>query len=174
MNITRTARISAMAIAIFAAGCGRTPDRQAASFQNYIDRQAIETTLVRYSTGLDTLDADVYASAFTEDAEFMVEGKVYRGRNEIKKIITDMKASRSARLADNAPANDPSPIMHHVMSNAVIDIVGADSARHHCYWMTVSGGPELNSFRVAAEGRYEDELARRGGEWLIHRRKIVE
>jgi hypothetical protein len=64
--------------------------------------------------------------------------------------------------------------MHHVMSNAVIDIVGADSARHHCYWMTVSGGPELNSFRVAAEGRYEDELARRGGEWLIHRRKIVE
>ena len=26
-----------------------------------IDRQAIETTLVRYSTGLDTFDADVYA-----------------------------------------------------------------------------------------------------------------
>jgi len=174
LNITRTARISAIAISIFAAGCGRTPDRQAASFQNYIDRQAIETTLVRYSTGLDTFDADVYASTFTEDAEFMMEGKVFRGRNEIKKIITDMKASRAARLADKDPANDPPPIMHHVMSNAVIDIVGADSARHHCYWMTVSGGPELNSFRVAAEGRYEDELVRRGGEWLIHRRKIVE
>jgi 3-phenylpropionate/cinnamic acid dioxygenase small subunit len=174
LNITRTARISAIAISIFAAGCGRTPDRQAASFQNYIDRQAIETTLVRYSTGLDTFDADVYASAFTEDAEFMMEGKIFRGRNEIKKIITDMKASRAARLADKDPANDPPPIMHHVMSNAVIDIVGADSARHHCYWMTVSGGPELNSFRVAAEGRYEDELVRRGGEWLIHRRKIVE
>ena len=174
MNITRTARISAIAISIIAAGCGRTPDRQVASFQNYIDRQAIETTLVRYSTGLDTFDADVYASAFTEDAEFMMEGKIFRGRNEIKKIITDMKASRAARLADKDPANDPPPIMHHVMSNAVIDIVGADSARHHCYWMTVSGGPELNSFRVAAEGRYEDELVRRGGEWLIHRRKIVE
>jgi len=172
--MTRMARISAIAISIIAAGCGRTPDRQAASFQNYIDRQAIETTLVRYSTGLDTFDADVYASTFTEDAEFMMEGKVFRGRDEIKKIITDMKASRAARLADKDPANDPPPIMHHVMSNAVIDIVGADSARHHCYWMTVSGGPELNSFRVAAEGRYEDELVRRGGEWLIHRRKIVE
>lgn len=172
--MTRMARISAIAISIIAAGCGRTPDRQAASFQNYIDRQAIETTLVRYSTGLDTFDADVYASTFTEDAEFMMEGKVFRGRDEIKKIITDMKASRAARLADKDPANDPPPIMHHVMSNAVIDIVGADNARHHCYWMTVSGGPELNSFRVAAEGRYEDELVRRGGEWLIHRRKIVE
>ena len=80
--MTRMARISAIAISIIAAGCGRTPDRQAASFQNYIDRQAIETTLVRYSTGLDTFDADVYASTFTEDAEFMMEGKVFRGRNE--------------------------------------------------------------------------------------------
>lgn len=172
--MTRMARISAIALSIIAAACGRTPDRPPASFQNYIDRQAIETTLVRYSTGLDTCDADVYASTFTEDAAFMVEGKVFRGRAEIKKIITDMKASRAARLADKDPANDPPPIMHHVMSNAVIDIVGADSARHHCYWMTVSGGPGLNSFRVAAEGRYEDELVRRGGEWLIHRRKIVE
>ncbi|HTY61776.1 MAG TPA: nuclear transport factor 2 family protein [Acidobacteriota bacterium] len=174
MNITRMVRISAIAISILAAGCGRLPDKQAASFQNYIDRQAIETTLVRYSTGLDTFDADVYASTFTEDAEFIMEGKVFRGRDEIRKIITDMKASRAARLEDKDPANDPPPIMHHVMSNAVIDIVGADSARHRCYWMTVSGGPKLNSFHVAAEGRYEDELVKRGGEWLIHRRKIVE
>jgi 3-phenylpropionate/cinnamic acid dioxygenase small subunit len=85
-----------------------------------------------------------------------------------------MKASRAARLEDKDPANDPPPIMHHVMSNAVIDSVGADSARHRCYWMTVSGGPKLNSFHVAAEGRYEDELVKRGGKWLIHRRKIVE
>jgi hypothetical protein len=123
------AHISAIAISILAAGCGRSPDRPAASFQNYIDRQAIETTLVRYSTGLDTFDADVYASTFTEDAEFTMEGKVFRGRDEIRKIITDMKASRAARLEDRDPANDPPPIMHHVMSNAVIDIVGADSAR---------------------------------------------
>lgn len=40
--------------------------------------------------------------------------------------------------------------------------------------MTVSGGPQLNSFRVAAEGRYEDELVKRNGQWLIHRRRIVE
>ncbi|MEO8308490.1 MAG: nuclear transport factor 2 family protein [Pseudomonadota bacterium] len=159
---------------ILAASCGSGPDRNAAAFQNYVDRQAIETTLVRYSTGLDTFNADVYASAFATDAEFTIEGKVYHGREEIGSIITDMKASRAKRAADTDPGNDPAPIMHHVMSNAVIDIVSTDRALHHCYWMTVSGGPALNSFKVAAEGRYEDELVKRNGEWLIYRRKIVD
>jgi 3-phenylpropionate/cinnamic acid dioxygenase small subunit len=165
---------------ILLAGCNpapqKTPAAEAtpASFQNYVDRQAIETTLVRYSTGLDTFDADVYASAFTEDAEFTMQDKVYRGRDEIRKIITDMKASRAERLADKDKSNDPPPIMHHVITNAVIDITGPDTALHHSYWMTVSGGPALNSFKVAAEGRYEDELVKRNGQWLLHRRKIID
>ncbi len=173
MNTNLAVRAGMMMLVILVAGCGPAKE-QAATFQNYVDRQAIETTLVRYSTGLDTFDPDIYASAFTEDAEFTMEGKVFRGRDEIRKIITDMKASRAERAADKDPANDPPPIMHHVITNAVIDIVSADTARHHSYWMTVSGGPQLNSFRVAAEGRYEDELVKRDGQWLIHRRKILE
>ena len=173
--MTRLTHAGTMALVLLlAVGCGSAPTPQAAAFQNYVDRQAIETTLVRYSTGLDTFDPDIYASVFTEDAEFTMEGKVFRGREEIRKIVADMKASRAERKADKDPANDPPPIMHHVMTNAVIDITGADTARHHCYWMTVSGGPGLYSFRVAAEGRYEDELVKRDGKWLIHRRKIVE
>src|SRR6187549_3820299 len=99
MTIFRLARASTAALLFLAAGCGPTPQKAPASFQNYIDRQAIETTLVRYSTGLDTFDADVYASAFTEDAEFAMsrEDKVYRGRDEIRKIITDMQADREKR-----------------------------------------------------------------------------
>ncbi len=174
MKTTHLARAGAMALLLLVAACGSAPDAQTSAVQNYVDRQAIETTLVRYSTGLDTFDPDLYASAFTEDAEFTMENKVYRGRDEIRKIIADMKASRAARRADADPSNDPPPIMHHVMTNAVIDITSADTARHHCYWMTVAGGPALNSFRVAAEGRYEDELVKRDGKWLIHRRKILE
>lgn len=176
MSMTFRARASFIALVIVAAGCGPAPQSQTATFQNYVDRQAIETTLVRYSTGLDTFDADVYASVFTEDAEFTIdrENKVYRGRDEIRAIVSGMKADRATRAADADPKNDPPPIMHHVLSNAVIDIVSADTARHHAYWMTVSGGPEMYSFRVAAQGRYEDELVKRDGQWLIHRRRIVE
>ena len=136
--------------------------------------QAIETTLIRYSTGLDTFDAEMYASAFTEDAEFTMGNKVYKGRAEIGKIITDMKADRAKRAADADKTNDPPPSMHHVLTNAVIDIVSADKATHRAYWMTVNGGPAMYSFRVAAQGRYEDELVKRNGQWLIHRRKILD
>jgi uncharacterized protein (TIGR02246 family) len=173
MNTNCAARISLIALAALTAGCGSSSNGQPASFQNYIDRQAIETTLVRYSTGLDTFDADIYASAFTEDAEFSMEGQAFRGRDEIRKVITDMLADRAKRAADADPANDPPPSRHHVMTNAVIDITGADSATHRSYWMTISGGPEMYSFRVAAQGSYEDELVKREGQWLIHRRKIV-
>jgi 3-phenylpropionate/cinnamic acid dioxygenase small subunit len=170
MKITRTAPAVIAALSILLDGCG------SAAIQNYVDRQAIETTLVRYSTGLDTFDPELYASAFTEDAEFTMtyEDKVYHGREEIAGVISGMKADRAARLADADPTNDPPPNMHHVMSNAVIDIVSADRALHHCYWMTISGGPDMYSFRIAAQGRYEDELVKRDGQWLIHRRKIID
>jgi len=174
MNTTFATRAGTMALLVLASACGQAPGDQAVALQNYVDRQAIETTLVRYSTGLDTFDPEIYASAFTEDAEFTMEDKVYRGREEIGGIVSGMKAEREERRADKDPANDPPPSMHHVMSNAVIDITGPDTARHHSYWMTVSGGPELYSFRVAAQGRYEDELVKVDGQWLIHRRKIVE
>jgi 3-phenylpropionate/cinnamic acid dioxygenase small subunit len=170
-KLLRTGIVAASMLA--ASACGNKPQEQASALQSYVDRQAIETTLVRYSTGLDTFDADIYASAFSEDAEFEMEGKTFRGRDEIRKIILDMKEGRAARAADSDPANDPPPSMHHVLTNAVIDIVAPDTARHHAYWMTVSGGPEMYNFRIAAQGRYEDELVKRDGQWLIHRRKIM-
>ncbi|MDQ2641493.1 MAG: nuclear transport factor 2 family protein [Pseudomonadota bacterium] len=182
MKINCAARISLLALAATLAGCGnssgdQTPATEAAvdpaAVQNYLDRQAIETTLVRYSTGLDTFDAGIYASAFTEDAEFAMEDTVYRGRAEISKVITDMVADRAKRSADKDPANDPPPSMHHVMTNAVIDITSPTTATHRSYWMTVNGGPDMYSFRIAAQGRYEDELVKRDGQWLIHRRRIM-
>lgn len=166
-------RVACAGVVALVAGCAKAPDPQASTLQNYVDRQAIETTLVRYSTGLDTFNAELYASAFTEDGEFAMEGKVYRGRAEIATVITDLVADRAKRAADADPANDPPPSMHHVLTNAVIDIVSPDRATHNAYWMTVNGGPAMYSFRIAAQGRYEDELVKRDGKWLIHRRKIL-
>jgi uncharacterized protein (TIGR02246 family) len=173
MNIHSAMRASVIAAAVLAAGCGPSTRDEPTAVQNYLDRQAIETTLVRYSTGLDTFDADLYASAFTEDAEFGMEGQGYRGRDQIRKVITDMVADRAKRAADEDPKNDPPVSMHHVMTNAVIDITSPTTAKHRSYWMTVNGGPEMYSFRIAAQGRYEDELVKQDGQWLIHRRKIL-
>ena len=95
MSPTCPTRAALVAVALLAAGCAKAPDPQAASLQNYVDRQAIETTLIRYSTGLDTFNAELYASAFTEDGVFAMEGKSYKGRAEIATVITDLLADRA-------------------------------------------------------------------------------
>jgi len=173
MSLIRPTRAALVALALLIAGCAKAPDPQAASLQNYVDRQAIETTLIRYSTGLDTFNAELYASAFTEDGVFAMEGKSYKGRAEIATVITDLLADRAKRAADADPTNDPPPSMHHVLTNAVIDITSPTTATHNAYWMTVNGGPAMYSFRIAAQGRYEDELVKQGGQWLISKRKIL-
>src|ERR1043166_747923 len=60
------------------------------------DRAAIQNLVVKYTIALDTLDADMYASVFAEDAEFTFGGKTYKGRDEIRKIVNDLKARRAA------------------------------------------------------------------------------
>lgn len=102
MKVFRPGIATLVALSMLVAACAKAPDNLQATLQNYVDRQAIETTLVRYSTGLDTFDADVYASAFAEDAEFAMEGKVFKGRAEISKIITDLNVTADCNVTHRA------------------------------------------------------------------------
>ena len=140
------------------------------ALQRLMDKAEIEAVLVRYTHALDTLDADKYANVFTQDAVFeMGAGEVRKGRAEIRGIITDLQESRSEREASGTAA--PS-LMHHVMTNATLDIVGDDEAHHYAYWMTILGNAD-NEYRVASMGHYEDVLVKRNGEWLIQTRKLL-
>lgn len=154
----------------------------AKQLQEYADRVAINATLVQYTTGLDRVDADLYAGAFTPDAKF------YRGESpekaeimaegtaQIRKIITDLAASdasaKAAREAawegDGAP---PPRIRHHVMTNAAVELIDEHTAAHRAYWMTVSGsGRDMN---VVAQGSYQDVLVKVDGTWLIEQRYLL-
>lgn len=159
----------ALALALTTTGVGAVDD---ADMQRLLDKAAIENVLVRYTHALDTLDADKYASVFAEDAVFeQGTGRASRGRAEIRSIITGLQESRAERAA--AAAEDaPETLMHHVMSNATLDIVGDREAHHYAYWMTIIGDTE-NGFRVAAMGHYEDVLMKRNGQWLIQNRKLL-
>jgi hypothetical protein len=178
------------AMALSAPLAATAQNNPAETTQMFKDRLAIEELLVRYTTGLDTLNADLYVSCFTEDATFGgdAEGAPRsQGHAQIRKIITDLIASRAQRAAAPpaaaaAPATPPAPgarpappagppVMHHVMTNAVIDIVSPTEARHHSYWMTVVGSGR--SFTVAGMGRYEDKLVKQNGKWLIKERKLL-
>ena len=140
------------------------------------DRQAIEALLAQYSTGLDTLNPDLYVSCFTDDAELVQGDTVRKGRAEIRKVVTDLIESRDKRAAAAAAstpgAEVPPNAMHHVITNGVIDLIDASDARHRSYWMTILGRAG-GKFDVAAMGRYEDVLVKQDGKWLFRQRKIL-
>jgi uncharacterized protein (TIGR02246 family) len=142
-------------------------DAQSA-LQKLVDRAEIQELVARYVTALDTLDADAYEGVFTEDGEYDVTGNIYRGRAAIRKIVTDLQASR----ARNDAAGTPSPRLYHVMSNSSIEILDASNARHQSYAQTVRLA-DNGQFVAGFMGRYEDVLVKVDGRWLIKSRKLM-
>ena len=131
------------------------------------DRAAIQNLVVKYTIALDTLDADMYASVFAEDAEFTFGGNTYKGRDQIRKIVTDLKARRAAAQTADAPKS------YHALSNTYIELVNDHEAHHRAYWQTITG-PSSGPFTVGGMGRYEDTLVKRNGTWLIQKRQIIQ
>jgi len=137
--------------------------------QRLLDKDAIEAVLVRYTHALDALDADKYAGVFTEDAVFDMSREQRVGRDQIRDIIVGLQKSRAEREA----AGTATPtLMHHVMSNATLEIVSEQEAHHYAYWMTILGSAD-DKYTVASMGHYEDILVKRDGEWLIQSRKLL-
>ena len=131
------------------------------------DRAAIQNLIVKYTIALDTLDADMYASVFAEDAEFTFGGNTYKGRDQIRKIVTDLKARRAAAQTADAPKS------YHALSNTYIEFANDHEAHHRSYWQTITG-PSSGPFTVGGMGRYEDTLVKRNGTWLIQKRQIIQ
>ena len=140
-----------------------------AAIQKLLDRAEIQELVTRYVTGLDTLDADLYAGVFAEDAVFELPGGVvHRGRAAIRKIVTDLQDSRARSQA----AGTPTASLYHVMANTSIEILDATNARHQSYAQTVRTA-EGGQFIVGFMGRYEDVLVKRDGRWYVQHRKLV-
>jgi uncharacterized protein (TIGR02246 family) len=150
------------------AGSGAPARADDAAVQRLVDRAAIEALVVQYVTALDTLDADAYAAVFAEDAVFELPGAVHRGRAAIRKVVTDLQASR----ARNEAAGTPSPNLYHVLANTSVEVIDAANARHHSYAQTVRAAAD-GQFIVGFMGRYDDVLVKRDGRWLIQSRKLV-
>ncbi|HEY7671878.1 MAG TPA: nuclear transport factor 2 family protein [Gammaproteobacteria bacterium] len=138
------------------------------------DRQAIEEVLKRANVGFELSDPDLFASAFAGDAVYELTGQGpvfgyqkmrYSGRADIRTIIAD----RLERARNTDPATlsyDPASLRRYNRNtDSFIEILDADSARHVSTWMVVM---KTNvDIHISAIGRYEDELVKRDGQWLI-------
>ena len=134
------------------------------------DRAEIDALMWRYVRALDSLNADAYADVYTADGSFGSGARAARGREALKKIITDVKQRNAEREAKGGN----SPKMYHVITNPYLEFVDPDHARLHAYWMTVFAAADANSQpRVAAVGRSVDQLVRLSGHWLIQARDVA-
>ena len=136
--------------------------------QQLADRAEIQEVAYRYINALDTRDADLYLSVFTEDAEYDVEGTLYRGHEELRGIITGLIASREAAAAAGRPTVD----LYHTNINPVIDILSPTEARYQAYWQTLRKADD-NSMRIGGMGLIRDELVKSDGTWRIRKRVLT-
>jgi hypothetical protein len=131
-----------------------------------LTHQEYETSM----RALDGGDAEAYAATFTPDGQFGRDEKATRGRDALKRMITDMRARNSE---NDAKAGTTRPAMYHVITNPHVEFIDKDHARFQAYWMTVFAAPGENPpARVAAAGREVDELVRLNGQWLIKLRDV--
>jgi hypothetical protein len=135
------------------------------------DRAQIEKLMWDYVRALDTENADAYAAAYTPDGQFGSGATAVKGRDALKKMISDFRQ----RTADNeAKSGEKRPAMYHMLLNSHLEFVDKDHAHMEAYWITVfAGSGEKTPTRVAAAGREVDELVRVNGTWLIKLRDVA-
>ena len=133
------------------------------------DRAAIQNLIARYAFALDSLNADMYASVFAPDAELTFGGNTYRGREQIRGVVTSVKERRAAQPAGEGPARKS----YHAITNTLIEFTNDHEAHHRSYWQTLSGASS-GPFTVGGMGVYEDTIVKTNGQWLIKKREILQ
>lgn len=121
-------------------------------------KQDIAEVLVRYATGVDTRDWELFRTCFTADCHVDYEGiAVWEDVDAITEYMTDVHADMGHTL--------------HRMSNQAIVVDGdRATARSH-----------VDAVLIAADGRgglqaigfYEDDLVRQDDGWRIARRRLT-
>jgi 3-phenylpropionate/cinnamic acid dioxygenase small subunit len=159
--------VSLLLFTLFTPAASQAAD-EASLLQQVADRAEIEQVAYRYIMALDTRDADLYVSVFTEDAEYDVEGTIYRGHDELRGIVLGLQRSREAAIAEGRPVVD----LYHSNLNPVIELISANEARLQAYWQTLRKA-EDNSMRIGGMGRIEDMLVKTDDKWRIKKRVLT-
>jgi 3-phenylpropionate/cinnamic acid dioxygenase small subunit len=121
-------------------------------------RQAVSEVLVRYATGIDTRDWELFRTCFTADCEADYgDIGVWHGADEITEWMRD----------SHAPAGNT---MHRI-TNQVVTPDG-DGVRARSYVDAIVMGPD-NVHGTRACGYYDDDLVDTGTGWKIARRRFT-
>lgn len=129
------------------------------------DRAEIEKLMWQYARALDTYDADAYAATYAPDGQFGAGANATKGRDALKKMITDL---RNNSAAQEAKSGQKRPAMYHATLNHYLEFIDKDHAILRAYYMTsFAAETQGGAPRIAAVGWEKNSLVRLNGKWLI-------
>jgi hypothetical protein len=142
--------------------------------QRLEDRAEITDLLVRYATGIRTVDGALVASCFSDDARIELgTGTSVEGRTAMDEYF--LQSMRNEVFARPPLRLDPRIVSTPVVNNVSIELAG-DSARCTSVGLAIHGG-----VRADAQGSseilmirgsvYDDELVRTEDGWRIRIRR---
>jgi hypothetical protein len=141
------------------------------SLQAIADRTLIRELMDRYGVVHDSGSPEEYADLFTADGEIAVAAggpAIVKGREA---LIAQARRDHERFGTEPAAGGKTTSIMRHLISNAQINLTGADSATGTCYVTTVVKKGDIGP-AILSISRYTDRYVRQNGEWRIQRREI--
>jgi len=129
-------------------------------FQELVDRMEITDTSIRYATGVDHRDRDLYRSCFTDEIEFDFSAM---GMGEPKKIRADEWVDQAFLIVSSFQSTQ------HIITNHVIRVDG-DEATCVCYLQAQHFNPD-SLFTVG--GYYTNRLIRTPSGWKISKLQLT-
>lgn len=124
------------------------------------DRLAIETVLMRYVWGIDTLDPAAAEAVFSRDARIHdLDGKVWRRSN----------GGAGAFVRGQTDAGAPG-VQTHLQINRIAS--AGRGFRIESYWSQVTWKAGAPRPELLATGAFVDSVVERAGEWRIAEKRI--
>lgn len=124
------------------------------------DLLRIESLLMQYAWGIDTLNAAEAASVFSRDAIVHdLNGKIWRRSN----------GGAAAFVGDMVARSSPG-VQHHVQINRIVP--GGGRCLVESYWSQVTWKAGAPRPELLAMGAFVDRLVERRGAWLIAEKRI--
>jgi hypothetical protein len=127
------------------------PDRG----QDLMDRVLIAELTARYNRSFDDLDVDSWIDTFAEDGTMVLDGREWRGCEQLRRLITNVGYG-----------------MVHVTADAEIRIDG-DRATQRCSAILFRRHRDRAPVQLVTTARYDDELVRVGAGWRFVRRRTT-
>lgn len=123
------------------------------------EKDAVRELLARYCFHFDNGEFERWLTLFTEDAVFDLgtRGR-FQGRDALRNFLQIV------------PLTNGLPMIRHCVLNVIVAVDGQRATAQSYVVVLRGGGHEL---AVSIAGRYEDQLAKVGGEWRFAERKVL-